>query len=358
VVIQPWEYGSIPRAWVEPLAHLVDELWVPSSYVRRCYIQGGVPADRVWVVPNGVDTERLARLRDPFPLQTRKRCKFLFVGGTIARKGIDLLLDAYTHAFTAADDVCLVIKDMGAATFYQGQTAQELIARCRTLEGPEIEYLTGDLGADEMAALYRACDCLVHPYRGEGFGLPIAEAMASGLPVVVTGHGAALDFCSEETAFLVPARLAPLPEARIGEVETIGLPWLAEPDGEALRHLLAYVAAHPDETRRKGQAGAAQVRVHFTWDRAVDAVLARLAWLRHQPIRRRGRGAASVTLPPRGTPGAPTCVSLAPPTYTAHASGIAPHPPVLSSQAVEPQYHPEPCVRAPSLPGAFGCRCA
>ena len=38
-----------------------------------------------------------------------------------------------------------------------------------------------------MAALYAACDCLVHPYRGEGFGLPIAEAMACGLPVIVTG---------------------------------------------------------------------------------------------------------------------------------------------------------------------------
>ena len=53
--------------------------------------------------------------------------------------------------------------------------------------------------------LYRSCDVLVHPYRGEGFGLPIAEAMASGLPVIVTGYGACLDFCDEDNALLVPA---------------------------------------------------------------------------------------------------------------------------------------------------------
>ena len=50
---------------------------------------------------------------------------FLFVGGTIARKGIDILLDAYTSQFTADDDVCLVIKDFGTDSFYKGQTCEE-----------------------------------------------------------------------------------------------------------------------------------------------------------------------------------------------------------------------------------------
>ena len=50
---------------------------------------------------------------------------------------------------------------------------------------PEIVYIDSSLTSDEMTALYRSCHCLVHPYRGEGFGLPIAEAMASGLAVIV-----------------------------------------------------------------------------------------------------------------------------------------------------------------------------
>ena len=57
VLIQPWEFGSIPRDWLEPLQRDVDEVWVPSAYVRDMYVGDGVPADRVHVVPNGVDLD-------------------------------------------------------------------------------------------------------------------------------------------------------------------------------------------------------------------------------------------------------------------------------------------------------------
>ena len=49
-------------------------------------------------------------------------------------------------------------------------------------------HLTDDLDDDGLAALYRACDVLVHPYRGEGFAMPVLEAMACGLPVIVTAR--------------------------------------------------------------------------------------------------------------------------------------------------------------------------
>ena len=134
---------------------------------------------------------------DAYPLQTRKRFKFLFVGGTLPRKGFDLLLKAYRLVFSAADDVCLVVKDMGVGTFYRGQNATALIAQLRaTPAAPEVEYLADELSEEEMAGLYRACDCVVQPYRGEGFCLPVAEAMACARPVIVTGFGPSLDYCS------------------------------------------------------------------------------------------------------------------------------------------------------------------
>ncbi len=298
VLVQPWEFGSLPRAWVGPIAEAVDEVWAYTMALRDCYVESGIPADRVHVVPLGVDVTRFRPGVPPLPLQTRRRFKFLFVGGTIHRKGFDVLLAAYARAFSAADDVCLVVKDMGADSFYRGQTAGAEVTRLRETPGaPEVEYIDRALSEEDLAGLYAACDCLVHPYRGEGFGLPIAEAMACGLPVVVTGMGAALDYCDVSRAYLIPAHKRYFPERRIHDVETVGQPWLAEPDPEALVAILRHVIAHPEEARAKGTAASAFVRDNLTWEQAADAVECRLEALRGRPARR--SGVTSVPAGPR-----------------------------------------------------------
>jgi len=296
VVMQPWEFGSIPRAWAGPLREAVDEVWTPTRFVRDCYLATGVPAERVHLVPYGVDTDLYHPGAKPYPLRTGKRFKLLFVGGTIFRKGIDLLLAAYAQAFTSNDDVCLVIKDMGSGTFYRGQTAEGRITKLREAPGaPEVEYLGGDLTPEEMAGLYAACDRLVHPYRVEGFGLPIAEAMACGRPVVVTGAGACRDFCDEANAWLIPARPVRFPQKRVGDLETVDYPWLHEPDPAALAGLLRRAFECPEEGRAKGAVGRQRILAHFTWDAAVAAIEQRLEVLRQRPPRRCASGTESVS---------------------------------------------------------------
>ncbi|MEW5956165.1 MAG: glycosyltransferase [Chloroflexota bacterium] len=303
VVIQPWEFGSLPKDWVNVFRTQVDEMWVPSNYVRDCYIRSGIPAGQVFVVPNGIDTARFRPDMIPYPLKTNKHFKFLFVGGTIQRKGVDVLLKAYTRAFSAADDVCLVIKDMGGQSFYQGRTSQTMIDAVRQQpNAPEIEYFDSTLSDEQLAGLYTACDCLVHPYRGEGFGLPIAEAMACGLPVIVTGYGAALDFCNEENAYLIPAQVTRFPEKRIGERETVDYPWWAEPDPAALVDLLRQVFTNPNEAGAKGQMGMAHIRAGFTWTHVGQVVARRLEVLRRKPVLRHMPKTTALLLAATATP--------------------------------------------------------
>lgn len=286
ITYQPWEYGSLPAAWIQPMNRQVDEVWVPTTYVRDCFVRSGVDAEKVAIVPYGVDPARFHPDVPPLALATRKKHRFLFVGGTIARKGIDILVDTYVATFSPADDVCLVIKDLGGSTFYQGQgMAGRIKALQAAPENPEILYLDQEMPESEMPGLYTACQALVHPYRGEGFGMPIAEAMACGLAVIVTGHGACLDFCDDSVALLIAAREVRRPELRIGAIATVDLPWWAEVDPTALALAMRRVIGKPAEARALGRRASARIRSEWTLERAATVAAGRLQALVDRPPR-------------------------------------------------------------------------
>ena len=278
VHIQPWEWGALPREWLAPLSTDVDEAWVPSDYVQQIYIRAGVPADRVTVVPNGVDTAVFRPGLEPLPLDTDRRVRFLFVGGTIFRKGIDVVLNAYLDAFSENDDVCLVVKEHGADTSYRDQTmSRDLERLANASDLPPILYLTNDFDDADLARLYAACDVLVHPYRGEGFGLPILEAMACGLPTVVPRGGACLDFCTDATSVFVDAPRREISEAEMG-IETVGRAWVLEPDVRQLHDHLRTIARGPESLAELG-VEARRRALQFTWDAVAQIAVSRLARL-------------------------------------------------------------------------------
>jgi glycosyltransferase involved in cell wall biosynthesis len=277
VVVQPWEFGSPPKDWIPVFSRQIDELWAYTNHVRDMYLEAGVPADKVKVVPLGVDCDKFRPGLTPYPLRTKKGFKFLYVGGTIARKGFDALLNAWKEAFGPHDDVCLVVKDMGGGSFYKGQTAAGWIRELQdSRQYAEIEYLDTDMSPGQIPSLYAACDVLVHPYRGEGFGLPIAEAMACGLPCVVTRGGAADDFCTESESWGVRAERVPVPGGKVGPFETVSAPWWLEPSVPHLVERLREAHADPAAREAKGHAARERIANHFTWEHSAAAAEARL----------------------------------------------------------------------------------
>ena len=153
-LIQPWEFGAVPSAWVEPLNTVADELWVPSEHVREMYVGSGVAADRVHVVPNGVDLEAYAPEGPALDLGPRAGVRFLFVGGAIGRKGIDVLLAAWREAFPGREhnDLLLWIE------------SQRLVIAGDTL--PDFGEITSGTDARRatqpgytFGSIHRPCEC-------------------------------------------------------------------------------------------------------------------------------------------------------------------------------------------------------
>ena len=278
VVIQPWEYGHLPREWVTGAREQADEVWAYSRWVREIYARSGVPAEKVQVVPLGFDPQVFTPDGPCYRLPTEKRTRFLFVGGAIDRKGADLLLQAYLRAFTPADDVCLVVKDMGTHTFYRGATFADAFRQAAAdPRAPEILYLDDDLAEAELAGLYRSCTCVVAPYRGEGFALAPLEGMACGLPTIVTAGGPTDDYAADETALRLPRVRRPAGRDQVGDAfSCVGDVWQLEPDLGGLVGALRWVHTHPEGAAEKGQAARAAVADAWTWEQAGGIVRARL----------------------------------------------------------------------------------
>jgi tetratricopeptide (TPR) repeat protein len=126
-----------------------------------------------------------------------------------------------------------------------------------------------------MACLYRSCDVFVSPYRGEGFSLPALEAMACGLPVVVTKGGATDDFVDESTGWLVSAGKRSIGSV-IDKYPLAGEAFVLEPDNNSLSAILKDIYSRPSVILTKGLKASLSARTQWTWKKATIKMFSRL----------------------------------------------------------------------------------
>ncbi len=195
-----WEESGFPQDWADNFSAYLDGVICVSRHVEKVMIDHGVTC-RLSVAWNGVDHWERVSPDPKFRLRTNGTFRFLHVSSCFPRKGVQEMLEAYGRAFTADDDLALVIK-----TFPNPHNEVEkwlTAARAGRVDYPEVVIIEDDLSDEQLKALYLQSHALVAPSKAEGFGLPLAEAMLSGLAVVTTGWSGQRDFCDEQTAWLV-----------------------------------------------------------------------------------------------------------------------------------------------------------
>ncbi len=222
---------------------------VVGSHQREVLIRMGADAGRIHLIPCGAPTGEF----EPGPAGGVRPCRFIGVSRMEAWKGVDYTLRAFRLALGRVPGIELHLVGGGEMEAELRRMAQDA-----GLGGAV--HFHGVQPAAEVRRLLRECDVFVQHSvaqgsgRVEGFGVSIAEASATGLPVVVTRTGGIADQVVDgETGWLV-----------------------AERDVEGMAAAMVELARDPAARRRMGMAGRQRVVEHFDTSRQVaklEAVL-------------------------------------------------------------------------------------
>ncbi|MGI6246008.1 MAG: glycosyltransferase family 4 protein [Pseudochelatococcus sp.] len=253
-----WELEQIPENWLAPLS-LVDEIWVPTHFVRRAFENAGVTlpiriVPHIMQAPAGLAADRA---RFGWPEDAFVATVVASLRSSLARKNPLAAIDAFRLAFPRQENALLILK-LG-----DSHLEAEALAKVRAHIGddPRIRLLLDTLDDDDMWTLLASSDAIVSLHRAEGFGLVPAQAMLAGRPVIATGWSGNLDFMSDDTACLVPAKMIPVSDPSELYVAP-DLHW-AEPDiAQAAAHLRRL---HDDPAEREalGQRARAGIETYF-----------------------------------------------------------------------------------------------
>lgn len=296
VYIQPWEYPKAPFEWQYKFETFADAVIVPSNYCKSVFSRGGLNPKNLFVVPNGYD-ETVFNTSPGDSVESLgvdvNKFNFIYVGNHQWRKGLDILLNAWSVCFSRYDNAKLIIKN-NPRIYGHSNILSEIINLQYKTECAEIVYIDDELSASEMANLYKASDILVHPYRAEGFAMHVQEAIACGCVPIIPEIGPTDDFIPKDKGIRVPVKQVPIniqdPELFIlkpGDSATMMSThtFINEPNVEQLVRGMRYVYHSHD--RKQLLANITINNLPNTWDAVVNMYIEVLDTIGNRSVRRR-----------------------------------------------------------------------
>lgn len=205
----------------------------------------------VAVIPNGIDVPS-------WSVESRikaSRRTVLFLGRLHVTKGLDLLLPAWVALEKAFPNWGLVIVGESAGYARETEYVEEMRLLASTLGAKRVKFAGAKIGEQKWQA-YADADLFVLPTRSENFGIAVAEALAMGVPAIVTRG----------------APWAGLVDRKAG--------WWTDISVEALRVALTEAMSMAPETlSTMGERGAQWMQQEFAWPRIGERMAATYAWL-------------------------------------------------------------------------------
>ncbi len=232
----------------EAINSQLDLLFVPCQHNVQMMKDNGVKIP-IEVSPNGVHPANFPIMDRP----KRETFTFLMMATLTLRKNPGLVISAFAQLFKDNPNVRLVLKTQSGTHGHMEFHGMG-----------NIEIIDELVDAKRMQQILFDADCFVFPSRGEGFGMPPIEAMATGLPTILADNTGMKDYADDRYNYTVrfstksPAQRYPKAWGNVGN-------WY-ESDFEDLKAKMLYVYEHQDEAREKGRLSADFVRENFSYE--------------------------------------------------------------------------------------------
>jgi glycosyltransferase involved in cell wall biosynthesis len=212
-----------------------DFISIPSLFVKETFLQRGVPAAKLLHVPFGVDLTNFY----PIP-KVDKTFRVIHCGNLSLRKGVHYLLQAFWE-----------LKLPGAELWLIGSLPEEIRPFLKQFASPAIRHL-GPFPEPELHKYYSQGSVFCLASIEEGLAMVQVQAMACGLPLIITTNTGGADLVREgREGFILPIR-----------------------DVAALKEKILYCYENQEEVRRMGEAARERVRTGFTWADYGDKMMA------------------------------------------------------------------------------------
>jgi starch synthase len=175
----------------EKIYAMADAITVPSSFAARSFVEEGIPAEKLRVIPYGVRLEQFVRTGEP-PTDT---FEVLFAGSVSLRKGVPYLLEAFRR-----------LKHPAKRLRIAGSVHPDIKTVLQKLPLDQVEIL-GPVSQQRLAELMSTSHVMVLPSIEEGLALVQGQALACGCPVLASTNTGGEDlFTDQVEGFIVPVR--------------------------------------------------------------------------------------------------------------------------------------------------------
>lgn len=259
-----WESTRLPEDFFRRLFYF-DEVWVPTQWQMDSMIEQGFPAEKLFVVPEGVDEETFK----PGPLKEEGPFRFLLFGRWEHRKATTEIIRAFGETFQGDHSVELVCSVNNPYATDGYKTSQER-AEAYGVNYDNVKFIDFADREDYINYLQQG-HVFVSCARSEGWNLPLIEAMASGIPSIYSNWGGQLEFAKGKG---IPVKISRLAQANIFNRDIDGQ--FCEPNFFDLAVKMMLSRENYTEYRDKALKDSEEIRKEFTWAKAGARAAVRL----------------------------------------------------------------------------------